>query len=125
VLVVDDDADCRQFYRDVLEGAGYVVSEACDGARAHKRCELEAPDVLVLDYAMPVMNGLELAEILAVDRRWSRIPIIFVSGSDVAIQLRTNVVACLRKPPTCGELRSAIERVVPPSSARTAQTGTR
>lgn len=58
-LVVDDSRVVRKVARRILEGHGYAVEEAEDGARALDCCRHHLPDCVLLDWNMPVMNGLE------------------------------------------------------------------
>ena len=57
VLVVDDHAPVRELVRLVLEGAGYAVREAADGAEALRRVRETRPGVILLDLAMPGLDG--------------------------------------------------------------------
>jgi two-component system response regulator NreC len=62
VLLADDHAIVRRGLRGLLESAGVtVVAEAADGADAVRLCEEHHPDVVILDIAMPKMNGIEVA----------------------------------------------------------------
>ena len=58
-IVADDSPVIRLLARRLLEAAGYHVREAADGAKALESCAEGMPDVLLLDWRMPVMNGLE------------------------------------------------------------------
>ena len=60
ILVVDDEPALRELYTEVLQGAGYEVSTASDGAEALDRLHAESFDLLLLDIWMPRMNGLEV-----------------------------------------------------------------
>jgi CheY-like chemotaxis protein len=80
VLVVDDDAVIRLFLGDVLREARCRVLTASDGAQAVKILEEEPVDLVITDYEMPRMNGLELI-------RWSQarlpqVPTVLISGYD-------------------------------------------
>ncbi len=78
VLVVDDEANLCELYRQELEYAGYEVVTAESGARALTAVAEHAIDVVVLDIAMPGMDGIEtLAKILAVD---NQLPVILNTG---------------------------------------------
>jgi len=63
-LVVDDSRVVRKVARRILEVHGYQVEEAEDGSRALDSCREHLPDCVLLDWNMPVMNGLEFLEAL-------------------------------------------------------------
>jgi len=77
VLLVDDNQRVRKTTRDMFESVGYVCSEAENGAEAVEQTSLVHPDLIVLDLAMPVMNGLEAAPLLR--QKLPAIPIILFS----------------------------------------------
>jgi CheY-like chemotaxis protein len=80
ILVVDDEPDQRFLLRRILQRAGYEVSEANDGAAALRAVRESAPDLVVTDVMMPVMNGVELIRCLREDPATARIPILAASG---------------------------------------------
>ncbi len=109
VLLVDDDQDLRQVMRSALEAQGYCVTEAPNGELALAELETEMADVAVLDFAMPGMNGAELAKRIAV--RWPTLPILFASGfaDTTAIESAAGTkVTLLQKPFRIDELLHAI-----------------
>ncbi|HEV7229188.1 response regulator [Brevundimonas sp.] len=57
-LIVDDSRIIRKVSRRIVEGLGYEVDEAADGAEALSHCTAALPDVILLDWNMPVMDGL-------------------------------------------------------------------
>lgn len=99
VLVVDDDRDVRQFLRDSLETLGFRVFTAEDGERGLSTFDSVNPDVLLLDFAMPGMNGAHVAD--RVRARRPDLPIIFATGySDTAaIEAAVGSEAVLMKKP--------------------------
>jgi two-component system chemotaxis response regulator CheY len=63
-LVVDDSRVVRRVARRMLESHGYTVQEAEDGACALAACRLQLPDAILLDWNMPVMNGIDFLRLL-------------------------------------------------------------
>lgn len=63
-LVVDDSKVVRKIARGILEDLGFVVDEAADGQQALSACEQKQFDAVLLDWHMPVMNGIEFLRAL-------------------------------------------------------------
>ncbi|HXK19983.1 MAG TPA: response regulator [Polyangiaceae bacterium] len=83
ILVVDDYADARATLRELLEEEGHAVIEAANGRQAlDVLTAREAPEVslILLDLAMPVMDGWKLIETLQSYLRLSRIPVVVISA---------------------------------------------
>jgi CheY-like chemotaxis protein len=81
ILVVDDDAGVREVVKAFLEGAGYSVVTAADGADGLTFFKRHQPAIALIlaDVAMPNMNGLDLADrVLELN---AKLPILFMSGS--------------------------------------------
>jgi two-component system, chemotaxis family, chemotaxis protein CheY len=77
VLIVDDDEVGRRALCSCLEASGYEPIEASDGMDALTRLQTGAYALVITDYRMPGLNGLELLHI--VKRTWN-IPVLFISG---------------------------------------------
>jgi CheY-like chemotaxis protein len=80
ILVVDDEPDQRFLLRRIFERAGHDVSDATDGAAALRAVRESAPDLVVTDVMMPVMDGVELIQCLRGDPETAHIPILAASG---------------------------------------------
>ena len=63
-LVVDDSKVIRMVARRILEGLSFGITEAADGQKAIEVCQEKMPDAVLLDWNMPVMNGLEFLRAL-------------------------------------------------------------
>jgi len=63
-LVVDDSKVIRKVARHILETLEFEVREACDGREALDQCQRQAPDVVLLDWNMPVMSGMDFLRAL-------------------------------------------------------------
>ena len=89
VLVVDDTDSVRALFRKILTAEGYEVETAIDGADALKAVRVHRPDVILLDVAMPVMDGLEACRRLKKDPDTRHIPIVLVTAqSELADRIR-------------------------------------
>jgi PAS domain S-box-containing protein len=113
ILVVDDDSAVRAFLVDSLRGLAYKVTEAGSGAEALELLDSFAPDLALIDYAMPGMNGAELARLLR--NRRPALPILFVTGYAESDQLNRALgpdAPVLRKPFSIGELAAAVQAQV-------------
>ncbi|HUQ23593.1 MAG TPA: response regulator [Gaiellaceae bacterium] len=80
VLIVDDDPSIRLLCAAQLLGEGYDVIEAGDGQEGLERAFGEAPDVVLLDISMPILDGFGFAAALRSDERTQQLPFIFLSG---------------------------------------------
>lgn len=80
ILVVDDYEDSRQMYAELLGDAGYNVIEACDGAEALAKAREMAPDLVIMDLSLPVLDGWEATRQLKGDDRTRAIPIVALTG---------------------------------------------
>jgi two-component system response regulator GlrR len=79
VLVVDDDASVLEIITDMLNYKGYTVFPFRSGAEAVKSMEAEKPDIIITDFYMPNLDGLELAE--QIKEEYPNIPIVLLTGS--------------------------------------------
>ena len=77
ILIAEDDADIRDLLRLYLEGEGFCVLEAGDGASALRIAREQSPSMAIVDIMMPEMNGFELTRAL---RKYSDIPILILSA---------------------------------------------
>jgi CheY-like chemotaxis protein len=84
VLVADDNADVRQLWRAYLTVTGYDVSAATNGAEAIARALEDAPDVILMDFSMPGMDGADAARALKADPRTAAIPVVGLTGHGAA-----------------------------------------
>lgn len=80
ILVVDDDESIRELLRLHLSAAGYTVQLAADAIEAGYLVLRAPPDLILLDIAMPHMNGFELVEALNADNSIPRIPVVFLTS---------------------------------------------
>jgi CheY-like chemotaxis protein len=84
ILVVDDDEDARALFRQYL-GSSFRLLEGQDGIEALERLEDHAVALIITDFHMPRMNGLELIRKLRADPRFERTPVIVQTSDRVAL----------------------------------------
>lgn len=110
VLCVDDDQSGLLLRKLLLEAEGYEVLSAESGRAGLSVLEQQKIDAVVLDYAMPAMNGGEVAGIIR--QKWPTIPIIMLSGytEDVPKEIRALVNAFVSKGDSTPELLNTIHQ---------------
>jgi DNA-binding NtrC family response regulator len=97
ILVADDEAPLRTMLTKALERAGYEVIAVKDGMEASLQIEREAYDLIITDYAMPNLNGLELVR--RIKAKYPCLPIIVISGAGpVDDLLRSGALTFIEKP---------------------------
>jgi DNA-binding response OmpR family regulator len=100
VLVVDDDVDSRMLLELALSTSGYAVATAANGLDALTSARRQAPRLILLDLAMPVMDGFTFRTEQLRDETLASIPVICVSGRHDALRVshRMRVAGCIPKP---------------------------
>jgi len=108
ILVVEDDTEVRGMLVDSLKMLGYVVTEAPDGRAGLGRLVDDKPDLLMVDFAMPGMNGIDV--ISAARKVRDDLPVILATGyADVDIsRLAVRRCSILRKPFQLDELARTV-----------------
>lgn len=113
MLVVDDYPDAREMYREYLLSVGFDVVEAVNGLEAVSRAVETTPDVILMDMALPVMDGLEATRQLKADTRTAAIPVVALSGYELPRADGTAPYASLLMKPCLPEdVVRAIRRVL-------------
>jgi CheY-like chemotaxis protein len=113
ILLVDDDPSVRNILATALKDHGHAVVESEDGGAALAVLKTEAFDVAIIDFAMPGMNGAELARHIA--RDWPAMPFLFASGfadTDAIEAAIGDDAIILRKPFQLDELLSSLGRIL-------------
>jgi DNA-binding response OmpR family regulator len=120
VLIVEDYQDAREMYALYLASVGYEVDLAADGHQALGRARAQRPDVIVLDIALPKLDGLGVIRVLRGEESTAKVPIITLSASAgpqvSAAAVEAGADLALEKPCLPDELEMAIRRFVPKES---------
>ena len=115
ILVVEDDRLNRELISKVLRQEGYQVLEACDGEIALKILQALRCDLVITDFLMPMLNGIEFVAQLRSFQ--PHMPIVFITGylsaiSDKKIVDAVAVAEVLAKPFEPHVLRSSVRRLL-------------
>ena len=114
ILVVDDELSNAEVLALILHEEGFQVMVAGDGRQALERIEEAAPDLLITDYMMPGMSGVELARAVRQLPRHRNLPVLLMSGA-AASMLNAHARdynAYLRKPFDIEELLRAVQALL-------------
>lgn len=84
VLVVEDYQDAREMYVEYLKFSGFRVAEARNGLEALERAQTLLPDIILMDLALPRMDGWEATRRLKADTRTKDIPVVALTGHALA-----------------------------------------
>ena len=118
-MLAEDDPDIRLVSRLALKRAGFRVTATGNGRELLERVAEEKPDVIVLDYMMPEIDGAETCRRLKADPATADIPVVFVTAKSQSFQIsegeRLGAAGCIVKPYdalTLGDqLKAILERV--------------
>lgn len=120
ILVVDDHPAVRSVLREVLGDEDMEIREAADGETALALARERVPDLVLLDLAMPGMDGLEVLRRLKEDERTRPVKVVVVTarGAEGRTEgLSLGAEEYLEKPFSPIQLLELVERMIPPTSS--------
>jgi len=94
VLIVEDYEDARLFMKFLLESYGYAVVEAENGAQALEWLETHAPDLVLMDISMPVMDGITATKTIRKSENGNHLPIIAVTAYGTELHKKVLEAGC-------------------------------
>jgi DNA-binding response OmpR family regulator len=113
ILLVEDHDDTREGYAMFFRRMGFSTAEASSGEKVLAMAEEVLPDVIVMDLGLPGVSGLQVLQELKASAATRSIPVILVSGTEVATARPTGLPAmCLIKPVPPALLLACIEDLV-------------
>jgi two-component system, cell cycle response regulator DivK len=121
VLFVEDQLELRAIHTAYLNANGYHVVTAADGESGIELARRVRPDIIVLDYSLPVCNGVDVAQTLQKDPGFTKVPIVMLTaipyGAIGKKAVAAGCVAFLAKPCTPSRLLLELKRFLPAAKA--------
>jgi CheY-like chemotaxis protein len=115
ILIADDDVDTRDMYGFYLKQNGFRIAAAGDGEEALNKASKLQPNLVVMDLAMPKVNGEAATRILKADPKTKHIPVVLLTGYAIEganTVRRSNCDGFLIKPCEPESLLSEVRRVL-------------
>lgn len=116
ILVVDDESHILHVVSLKLRNAGYEVITAEDGEEGVAAADEHRPDLIISDYQMPYMTGLELCMTLKQQEATSRIPVVMLTARGFSLAqhylAQTNIVAVVSKPFSPREVLARVDETL-------------
>jgi len=114
ILLVEDDADIGEFIAQALnDETPYTILHVVDGTRALEAVASVKPDLFILDYQLPGMNGIELHDRLHALKGLEKIPTLIVSANMPSRkEMQQRQITFLKKPFDLNDLFKAIEKLL-------------
>lgn len=116
ILVVDDNADSRKLMRILLEMYDYTVVEAANGYEAVEKAVNERPDLIFMDIAMPVLDGIKATAAIREHEGLAHVPIVIITGHEEFYRDQATAAGCtevIRKPFDLDGLRPLVRYYIP------------
>jgi DNA-binding response OmpR family regulator len=116
VVVVDDEPDIRDLLYYNLSREGFIVKSFSNPILSINYLQTNNPDIILSDWLMPEMDGLEFCRILKMDSKYKHIPIIMITckgdRSDIDAALKTGADDYMTKPFLIKELIDRINKII-------------
>ena len=115
VLLVEDDADARALYSYMLALAGHRVKAVSNGLQAFAEIQVDRPDLIVTDIAMPIISGLDLIMAVRSDDELADLPVVAITafGENLREMARAaGATDSIDKPTELARMREVIDAAV-------------
>jgi DNA-binding response OmpR family regulator len=120
ILIADDEENLRLLVRTTLEDPDYRIIEAADGTEALRLIREEKPDIILLDWMMPGMTGIEVLQAVKAEAALAATPVVMLTAKAQAADrergLQLGASEYLFKPFSPLELLTVVERILQSSS---------
>lgn len=118
ILIAEDNDDARYVFSAILHFDGYRIVEATNGSDAVARAQEHAPDLIITDINMPVMDGFEAARLLRAGGSTAGIPILAITGTQFSAEQQAEAEdlfdGCFAKPMQPSRVLAEVQRLIGP-----------
>lgn len=118
ILVIDDEEDLAECVGSLLRARGFVVEKCFDGRSGLRAAERLHPDLIVLDYELPEMDGLEVIDALRAGSATREIPVLLTTASRISVTDVQKAEGFLAKPYGEELLYAMVQRLLPQHDTR-------
>jgi two-component system, chemotaxis family, chemotaxis protein CheY len=115
ILIVDDEAETRDFLTFILSRAGYTVIQAKDGLEGLTQVQENHPDLILSDITMPNLDGIEMVRRLRQLPNFKRIPILVMSAfgmGKLTEAMAAGADYTMLKPVNCASLIETVRKII-------------
>ena len=129
LLIIDDEKDFVETLTERLEAKGYEIIKAFDGKEGLDKVHTEKPDLVLLDIAMPEMDGFDVCRKLKIDEAFKKIPVIILTAKfqpyDLKFGMKMGAEEYITKPVELNVLTDKIRGLLKkrPNVAKTKNAG--
>lgn len=114
IVVAEDNQPFRSMLVSTLTMSGYTPVPAADGHEALLRVKESVASALLIDVSLPGISGVRVAEVLREQPQWENLPVIGMSGYDLAEDEAEMFTAFLQKPLVLADLLDLLKQLIPP-----------
>lgn len=116
ILLIDDSKTMRNIQKSVLAQLGHTtVEEACDGQDALSKVGAYKPDLILVDWNMPNMDGLTLLQTMRADAELKSLPFLMITAEakkeNIAAAVQAGASSCIAKPFTAATLQEKLDKI--------------
>lgn len=112
ILVIDDDANVRNYLQSLFEDEGYDVNVAADSSQGLEKAKKTLPDLITLDIEMPGEWGPRFYQKLSTDKNLKDIPVVVISGLEGHQCAVKNAAASISKPFDPDRLKYIVKKLL-------------
>jgi DNA-binding response OmpR family regulator len=113
ILIVEDDEDISDFITlAIMQETPYLAMQVNDAFQALRRIRTKRPDLIILDYRLPGMNGIQFYEHLCAHKELANIPVVLISADVPESEVRKHHLILVHKPFDLDKLLNIVDSLI-------------